>query len=58
MVDYEIENNTNDFLRFNPEYIDQNQLKKAKVWYYNFTGKQYNDDVKELVEIYKVLSET
>lgn len=47
--------NCDDFLKTKDIPYDPDQVEKAKRWYYNFTGKPYNDDVKELVEIYKVI---
>lgn len=54
MVDYKID--TKDFLSFHKSSSDPDQVTNAKTWYYNFTGKQYdNEDIKELMEIYKIL---
>lgn len=50
--------NDNDFLNTKDIPYNPEQIESAKRWYYNFTGKPYNDDVKELVEIYKILNKT
>lgn len=45
-----------DFLKTKDIPYNPEQIENAKRWYYNFTGKPYKDDVKELVEIYKILN--
>lgn len=52
----EIRECENDFLKIKDSpYNDPIQIERAKTWYYNFTGKPYKDDVKDLIEIYKVI---
>lgn len=58
MTENDIEiKNCNEFLKTKDNIpYDTEQIENAKKWYYNFTGKPYNnDDLKELVEIYKVI---
>ena len=57
MRENEIQLKDNDnFLKTTEIPYDPEQVKNAKQWYYNFTGKHYKDDIKELVEIYKILN--
>lgn len=40
------------------EFVDQKKLKEAQDWYKRFTGKEYNGNPRELVEMFKIVEET
>jgi hypothetical protein len=40
------------------EYIDKNTVKDAQEWYKKYTGKEYNGNIKDLVEMFNIIRET
>lgn len=59
MSNYDIPVNTNNFLVIPYNKYDEENIVKAKQWYFRFTGKKYDTgDVKELMEMYNMIQKS